>query len=100
MMKKESDLRYLTHMYNVIEDLENNIEETKRKKKDFIKECESHFRRGGGRKDGEERFKYYLEKNPKSEEGRKLKEIENRLRHLIKQLDKQKLHIKEIQERP
>lgn len=97
-MNRESDLRYLTHMYGVIKELENNIESTKQKKKDFILECENHFKRGGGRKDGEERFKYYLEKNPKSQEGRKLKDLEGRLRHLVKQLERQKAHAKEIQD--
>jgi hypothetical protein len=85
-------------MYSVIEELESNIESTKQLKKDFILECETHFKRGGGRKDGEDRFKYYLEKNPKSQESRRLKDLEGRLRHLVKQLERQKSHAKEIQD--
>tara|TARA_B100000900_G_scaffold416279_1_gene451000 strand:+ start:12637 stop:12945 length:309 start_codon:yes stop_codon:yes gene_type:complete len=95
---KESNLRYLTHMYRVIEELETNIEKVKEQKLKFVEECESRFGGKGfrkTRKEAAEKFKYYLEKNPKCEEKRRLNEMERRLRHLIKELEKQKGHLAE-----
>tara|TARA_Y100000766_G_C18836575_1_gene570749 strand:+ start:979 stop:1269 length:291 start_codon:yes stop_codon:yes gene_type:complete len=84
---KESDLKYLTHCHYVISELENTIDELKKQKEDFIKDTEKRFRRNCSLKEAQARFKYYLEKNPKSEEMLKIKSIEKRLRHVVKQLE-------------
>ena len=94
---KPSDLKYLTHCHYVVAELEENINSLKKQKEDFIKNAEQRFRRNCSLKEAQSRFKYYLEKNPKSEEAKKIKQIEGRLRHVIKELDKKKELINKIQ---
>lgn len=95
---KESNLRYLTHMYRIIEELETNIEEVKKQKLKYVEKCEARFGGKGfrkTRKEAAERFKYYLEKNPKCEEKRRINEMDRRHRHLVKELEKQRVHLEE-----
>ena len=42
---KESDIKYLTHEYRVIAEMEDRVEELKNKKRDYIKSLEKRFRR-------------------------------------------------------
>ena len=94
---KESDLKYLSHLHYVIEEIEKNIEDVKNMKKDFIKEQEKRFSRRS--KDGLARFTAYIEKNPNSDAAKRINELEKRLRHLLKELDKQKSHVERIESR-
>ena len=95
---KESDLKYLTHCHYVVSELEKTIDELKQQKEDFIKNAEKRFRKKCSLKEAQARFKYYLEKNPKSEEMLRIKNIEKRLRHVIKQLEQKKELINKIQD--
>ena len=95
----ESDLKYLTHCHYMIMELEQTIDELKKQKEDFIKDTEKRFRRNCSLKEAQSRFKYYLEKNPKSEESKKIKSMEHRLRHVLKQLEQKKALIISIENR-
>ena len=93
---RESDLKYLTHMHHVVSEIEKNIEELKEQKEQYIKETEKRFRRNCSLKEAQSRFKLYLEKNPKSQEMMKIKGMESRLRHVVKQLEQKKELINKI----
>ena len=47
---KESDIKYLTHEYRVISEMENTIEKIKKDKLEYIKSLEKRFRRKGSMK--------------------------------------------------
>ena len=94
---KESDVKYLTQEYRLLDELETRIEKLKQNKLDYIKLLEKRFRRGGSLKDAQNRLKDFLERNPKGAENLKLKQIESNLRHVLKQLESKKSHIKSIE---
>ena len=87
---KESDIKYLTHEYRVMEEMEKNVEELKDKKLKYIQSLEKRFRRKGSLKEGQQRLKDHLERNPKGEESKEIKRIEERLRHVVKTLEQKR----------
>ena len=92
---RESDIKYLTHEYRVISEMEDTIEELKKKKIKYIQSLEKRFRRRGSLKDGQQRLKDHLERNPKGLEAKEIKRIEERLRHVIKTLNAKKEYVEE-----
>tara|TARA_B000000441_G_C21634392_1_gene285357 strand:+ start:511 stop:804 length:294 start_codon:yes stop_codon:yes gene_type:complete len=96
---KESDIKYLTHVHQMISDLEDTIEEIKQTKADFIKKTEKRFKKNCTLKEAQLRFKEYCSRNPKSDEVKRIKDLEARLRHVLKQLDMKKELINKIESR-
>ena len=96
-MTNEGKIKHLTHEYRGISDMELRIEDMKTKKLEYIKSLEKRFRRSGSTKDAENRLKDFLERNPKSMEAKKLKNLEETLRHVIKQLKNRKEHVKKVE---
>ncbi len=92
---KESDIKYLTHEYRVIAEMEDSVEELKNKKRDYIKSLEKRFRRKGSLKEAQQRLKDHLERNPKGEEAKRLNQLEERLRHVIKTLNTKKEYVEQ-----
>ena len=92
---KESDIKYLTHEYRIISEMEDTIEELKKQKIKYIQSLERRFRRKGSLKDGQQRLKDHLERNPKGVESKEIKRIEERLRHVIKTLNAKKEYVEE-----
>ena len=90
---KESDIKYLTHEYRVISEMENTIEKIKKDKLAYIRSLEKRFRRKGSMKEAQQRLKDHLERNPKGEEAKEIKRIEERLRHVIKTLEAKKEYV-------
>tara|TARA_B100000497_G_C7601706_1_gene361495 strand:- start:587 stop:886 length:300 start_codon:yes stop_codon:yes gene_type:complete len=87
---EDSDIKYLTHEYRVMEEMEKNIEVLKTKKLKYIQSLEKRFRRKGSLKEGQQRLKDHLERNPKGEESNEIKRIEERLRHIVKTLEQKR----------
>ena len=94
---KDSTLKYLTHEYRAISEMELRIEELKAKKLEYIKKLEKGFRRNGTLKEAQDRLKTFLERNPKGQEAKRIKDYEPTLRHVIKQLDVKRKHIDNIE---
>tara|TARA_A100001037_G_scaffold290408_1_gene303225 strand:+ start:13107 stop:13421 length:315 start_codon:yes stop_codon:yes gene_type:complete len=94
---KESDIKYLTQEYRLLSEIETRIEKLKQDKVDYIKLLEKRFRKGSSLKDAQNRLKDFLERNPKSAENTRLKQLESNLRHVLKQLESKKSHIKSIE---
>ena len=92
---KESDIKYLTHEYRVISEMEDTIEKIKKDKANFVRSLENRFRRKGSIKEAQQRLKDHLERNPKGEEAKKLNQIEERLRHVIKTLNTKKEYVEQ-----
>ena len=93
---KDSTLKYLSHEYRVIAEMEARIEEIKSNKKEYIKTLEIRFRRNGSLKEAQQRLKDHLSRFPKGAESKKLKSIEDNLRHVIKQLKIKSEHVEKI----
>ena len=92
---KESDIKYLTHEYRVISEMEDTIEKIKKDKANFVRSLENRFRRKGSIKEAQQRLKDHLERNPNGEEAKRLKQLENRLRHVIRTLEAKKQYVEE-----
>ena len=93
---KDSTIKYLSHEYRVIAEMENRIEELKSKKLDYIKSLEKRFKRNGSLKEAQQRLKDHLSRYPKGAEAKKLKSIEDSLRHVIKQLKIKTEHVERV----
>ena len=91
------DLNYLSHEYRKIDEMEQRIETIKLEKLKYVKSLEKRFKKRCNLQEAQRRLKDHLERTPNGEEMKKLKSIENRLHHVIKQLDQKKERIAAFQ---
>lgn len=91
------DLNYLSHEYRKIDEMEQRVEKIKLEKLNYVKKLERRFKKRCTSQEAQRRLKDHLDKNPKGEEMKKLKAIEDRLHHVIKQLDQKKERIEAFQ---
>jgi hypothetical protein len=96
---KESTTRYLIQEYRTLAEMENRIEGVKQEKLDYIKSLEKRFRKGCSIKEAQSRVKDHLERFPKGAENKKIKDLETRLRHMLKQVASKHKNIDDITER-
>ena len=91
------DLNYLSHEYRKIDEMEQRVEKIKLEKLNYVKKLEKRFEKRCTSQEAQRRLKDHLDRNPKGEEMKKLKAIEDRLHHVIKQLDQKKERIEAFQ---
>ena len=91
------DLNYLSHEYRKIDEMEQRVESIKLEKLNYVKKLEKRFKKRCSLQEAQRRLKDHLERTPNGEEMKKLKSIENRLHHVIKQLDQKKERIAAFQ---
>ena len=91
------DLNYLSHEYRKIDEMEQRVEKIKLEKLNYVKKLERRFKKRCTSQEAQRRLKDHLDRNPKGEEMKKLKAIEDRLHHVINQLDQKKERIEAFQ---
>ncbi len=92
-----SDEMYLGNELRVISEMEDSLDNLKKEKLKYIQKLEKKFRKNCSLEEAQRRLKDYLDRNPKGEEMKKIKKIEQRIIHLVKRLDQKKEWIEKIE---
>lgn len=92
-----SDEMYLGNELRVISEMEDSLDNLKKEKLKYIQKLEKKFRKNCSLEEAQRRLKDYLDRNPKGEEMKKIKKMEQRIIHLVKRLDQKKEWIEKIE---
>ena len=92
-----SDEMYLGNELRVISEMEDSLDDLKKEKLKYIQKLEKKFRKNCSLEEAQRRLKDYLDRNPKGEEMKKIKKMEQRIIHLVKRLDQKKEWIEKIE---
>lgn len=84
------DINFLSQEYRLLDELEERVEKLKDEKAKYVKGLEKRFRKRCTSAEAQRRLKDHLDRNPEGAEMKRLKSMEDKLHHVIKQLDRKK----------